>query len=191
MKIKRAKLTATKGGSGSSTFRYTIPSSWVRKMGLGEEIKDLVVSFDGQEISIRKGNVEMKEKIFVGGYYDDRIFEGEIFEGKTLFGKNVDTYTLEEALKLHFVEPVMEWYEEQEEKEWENLSDDEKIKKIEEYTLHDDIAGLMYFGTTAWAEQKKEEILKEIEEIEKESDYVGKEQNSEGIYQDVYKYKDN
>ena len=51
----------------------------------------------------------MKElKLFVGGYYDMRIFKGECFDGKTLFRKDIKTYTLQEVLKLSFVEGTIQ-----------------------------------------------------------------------------------
>ena len=50
-------------------------------------------------------------KLFVGGYFTDKVFKGEQFEGMCFFG-DVDTYSLEEALSLGFVgDSFMEWYE--------------------------------------------------------------------------------
>lgn len=69
-------------------------------------------------------------KLFVGGYYDDRIFDGEQFEGKTPFDKNIETYTLSEVLGLGFVEPIKEWFEENYEKEWDKATKEEKVKAV-------------------------------------------------------------
>lgn len=49
-----AKLLVTKGGSGSSTFRATLPTKWVREMELGEDVRDLKIAFDGEKIIIEK-----------------------------------------------------------------------------------------------------------------------------------------
>lgn len=58
---RKALLLATKGGSGSSTFRATLPNSWIRKMGLDEESKKIVLKFDGEKISIEKESDLKKE----------------------------------------------------------------------------------------------------------------------------------
>ena len=60
METRKAKLIATKGGSGSSTFRATIPSSWVRRMGLNEETRGLVLKFNGEKIIIENDKEENK-----------------------------------------------------------------------------------------------------------------------------------
>ena len=60
-------------------------------------------------MEIKKGDafIDMdSKKLFVGGYYDSRIFDGSHFDGKTPFGEDIDTYTLEEVLKLGFVESI-------------------------------------------------------------------------------------
>lgn len=130
------------------------------------------------------------KKLFVGGYYDDRIFEDERFEGKTPFGKDIDTYTLDEALRLPFIEPIKEWYEEVCDQDWESITEQEKIKAIEKYVEGDEIAGLVYFGTEEDAEKYKQEVLQEIKEIEDQVEYVEKEQDGSGYYHDVYKLKE-
>lgn len=127
----------------------------------------------------------MSKKLFVGGYYDDRIFND--VEEKTPFSKEISSYTLEEVLKLGFVENVIDWYKEKEELEWDEISEEEKIKSILEYTESDEIAGVLYFKTEAEAEKFKSDTIKEVEELEKESDYVGKKQDSYGNFREVYR----
>ena len=58
MQTKKAKLIATKGGSGSSTFRVAVPTRWIRGMGLGEETKNLKLEFDGNKIIITNNEEE-------------------------------------------------------------------------------------------------------------------------------------
>lgn len=125
-------------------------------------------------------------KLFVGGYYDDRIFDGEQFEGKTPFDKNIETYTLSEVLRLGFVEPIKEWFEENYEKEWDKATKEEKVKAVIEYTDTDEIAGLLHFDTEEKAEKFKNDVIKEVEEIEAMSIYEGKRQDSEGYFREVY-----
>lgn len=136
---------------------------------------------------MRKENL----KLFVGGYFDDRIFKGDWFDGKTPFNKDINTYTLDETLKLGFVEGVIEWFEENNEREWDELSFDEKAKAIEKYEESDEIAGIVYFKTEEEAEKYKDEVIKEIEDIEKESICTGQIQDKYGQFRDIYEHKKN
>lgn len=137
---------------------------------------------------------ETGKKIFVGGYYDnDRIFEGYFNENITLF-KNVDCYTLEEALKLPFIEGVKEWFEETdiEERAFNEISDEEKIKAILTYISGDEIAELVYCETEEEARKIKQVDLDEIEEINKlisegKMVYAGTKQDEYGNFKEVYK----
>ena len=132
------------------------------------------------------------KKLFVGGYYDDRIFRGDYFDGKTPFNKNIDCYTLEEALKLPFVENVKEWFEETdiEERAFDEIPDEEKINTILNYIEGDEIAGLVYFETEEEAEKFKQDTLDEIKSNEENSVYVGQEQDQYGNFRDVYEFKE-
>lgn len=149
-----------------------------------------------------------KLKLFVGGYYDARIFKGSHFDGKTPFGDSIDTYTLEEALKLSFVEGTKEWFE-QEGEEWyeeefgkeyieneyfgvdfDSLTDEEKTQAILKYTSSDEIAGLEYFDTEEEAEKYRNEVLEEIEDSERNSIYCKQiRDNYCGCFRDVYVHK--
>lgn len=130
-------------------------------------------------------------KNFVGGYYDDRIFKGEYFEGKTPFDKKIDCYTLEETLNLPFIEGVKEWFEENddEERDFDEIVKEEKIKAILEYVESDEIAGLVYFETEEEAEKFKQDNLEEIKRAEENSIYIGKKQDQYGNYRDVYEHR--
>lgn len=58
MEKREARLIVNKsGGTGyGNTFRATLPSTWVRKMGLGEEDKNILLEFneEREEIIIKK-----------------------------------------------------------------------------------------------------------------------------------------
>lgn len=140
-----------------------------------------------RELRVKGDMKKMKElKLFVGGYYDDRIFEGEEFEGKTPFSKDIETYTLSEVLKLGFVENVPSWYEDRSEKQWIDATNEERIRAIIEYTETDEIAGLLYFDTEKEAEEFKNSVIKEIEEIEKRVIYIGKREDELGYFREIY-----
>lgn len=57
MENRKAKMVVNKSGSGSYTFRATLPSAWIRKMGLNESERDLKLSFDGERIIVEKDQV--------------------------------------------------------------------------------------------------------------------------------------
>ncbi|MBC8588079.1 hypothetical protein [Paratissierella segnis] len=58
METRKAKLLAAirKSGTGGTTFRATLPSKWVRTMGLSEEVRNLKLTFDeiGKKIIVEK-----------------------------------------------------------------------------------------------------------------------------------------
>ena len=58
MEIRKAKMVVGKGGSGSSTFRATLPATWVRQMGLGEEKRNIKLTFKNNEITIENNEEE-------------------------------------------------------------------------------------------------------------------------------------
>ena len=134
--------------------------------------------------------MEIKEsKFFVGGYYDDRIFEGTDFEDKTPFSKDLDIYSLSEVLKLGFVEGVIENYESINSNRWDDLDYNEKVKLIMEYTDGDNIAGLKCFDSEEEAVNFKNSVISEIENIENNTVFDRQVQDNEGYFRDVYKLK--
>src|SRR5690606_2826438 len=62
-RIRRARLSVGKSGGkrgGSSTFRATLPTSWIREMGLSEKARNLKLEFDGEQIIIKNNEEERK-----------------------------------------------------------------------------------------------------------------------------------
>lgn len=58
MEKRIAKISVSKSGGTASkngvTFRATLPTAWVRAMGLGEQERQITLSFDGEKITIEK-----------------------------------------------------------------------------------------------------------------------------------------
>lgn len=54
MKYRQAKLIVNSSGGTASkcgkTYRTTLPSSWINELGLGEDVRDIELSFDGERI---------------------------------------------------------------------------------------------------------------------------------------------
>ena len=58
MQKKIAKIIFNRSGgtagSGGITNRITIPTTWVKEMGITEERREVNISFDGEKIIIEK-----------------------------------------------------------------------------------------------------------------------------------------
>ena len=64
MEQRPLKINKTKGGSGSISFRISLPTSWIKAMELDDD-NQAIVTFDGQQIKIEKatGQEDKNEKI--------------------------------------------------------------------------------------------------------------------------------
>lgn len=64
MQEKIAKVIFNKSGgtagSGGITNRITIPTTWVREMGVTDEDRGVILEFDGDKITIKK--IKNKER---------------------------------------------------------------------------------------------------------------------------------
>lgn len=58
MEEKRARVIFNKSGgtagSGGITNRITIPTTWIKEMGITKEQREVNISFDGEKIIIEK-----------------------------------------------------------------------------------------------------------------------------------------
>ena len=124
-------------------------------------------------------------KLFVGGYFDERIFEGDKFIGKTPYGKDIDTYTLNEVLQLGFLSGMEDYVREHFEVELDDIPDWKQTTCILHYLKNDEYAGLEYFETEAEAEKFKQDALRNIEWCEENAVFLEKRQIEGGFYVDV------
>lgn len=64
MNKKNAKVIFNKSGgtagSGGITNRVTIPTTWIREMGITEENREVTLEFNGNEIIIRKDHEKIR-----------------------------------------------------------------------------------------------------------------------------------
>lgn len=56
MEKRQINMMFQKGGSGSVTTRLAIPKTWVDKMGVTQDEREVIVEFDGERITVRKMN---------------------------------------------------------------------------------------------------------------------------------------
>ena len=54
IEIRRIKITLASSGNGSLSPRITLPTKWIREMGIEELNREMKVSFDGEKIIIEK-----------------------------------------------------------------------------------------------------------------------------------------
>lgn len=61
MEQRPLKINRTKGGSGSISFRISLPTSWIKAMELDHD-NQAIVTFDGEKIIIKKATGQEEEK---------------------------------------------------------------------------------------------------------------------------------
>lgn len=129
-----------------------------------------------------------KEFYFVGGYYkDEEVLKVLEKTGTYTSFENVGLYTLEEALKLPFVDGVAEYYKDKygtEKDFYMDLTGLERAEVIEEYVKGDELATLKLFTDEIEAKEyleDEQDSIKRDEVVYRLSKLIGKEYNYEDI----------
>lgn len=125
MEARRAKLVVNKAGSGSTTFRSTLPAAWIREMGLDENNRDLRLIFDGEKIIIEPATSKIKLEFVYDTMYelveeykkeltDEEMKSDEVINNLV----NVTIDKLEDAIKARidgeekYFKPILQKYKE-------------------------------------------------------------------------------
>ena len=87
--IQSAGGTATKG---SSTYKISLPSSWIKELGISEDNRQIELCFDGATISISK-RLSVDEYISLNKAKMHELFELLFYDGQMLCTKIVADYT--------------------------------------------------------------------------------------------------
>ena len=61
MEQRPLKINKTRGGSGSISFRISLPTSWIRSMELDDD-NQAIVTFDGDKIVVEKAKGQEEER---------------------------------------------------------------------------------------------------------------------------------
>lgn len=77
---------------GSYTYKISIPSSWIKEMGLSEDERQVELSFDGATISISK-RLSVDEYVSINTAKKHNLYELLFFDGQILCTKIVANYT--------------------------------------------------------------------------------------------------
>lgn len=162
METQKFIMTVNKGGSGGVTYRSTLPVDWVRKMGLGEDNKNLKLEFNGESITITNNEEEVK---MLNGLLEKAKIEIEGEIEKVGFIDDSDNYD-------RFL--------------------DELAKKLTEKEIlkgNDDID--LYYEKEGEIEELSESLLEEIESYMKKTYKSKGSSNDRGDYTGCYyKYKE-
>ena len=81
--------TASKG---SSTYKISLPSSWIKEMGITEENKQVELSFDGTSIHITR-KLSIEEFISLNQNLNHELYLLSYFDDETLCSRIVADYT--------------------------------------------------------------------------------------------------
>ena len=54
MEERTTRVIFGKNGTGSTTNKVTIPVPWIKALGITEEERNVIISFDGDSIVIQK-----------------------------------------------------------------------------------------------------------------------------------------
>lgn len=100
MEKRNMNVIFTKGGSGSVTTKLNLPKTWVDKMGVTQEEREVIVEFDGERITVRKMNEAEKlmERI------DREIYNGIVKTGHMGTETVIVSLTLSDEEKKLFLE---------------------------------------------------------------------------------------
>lgn len=56
VEIRRIKISLNRSGNGSLSPKISLPSKWIRELGITEVDREMKVSYDGDKIIIEKIN---------------------------------------------------------------------------------------------------------------------------------------
>lgn len=70
-------------GKGANTFKLTLPSAWIKEMGIGEQSREVELSFDGDTITIAK-RLTMDEFISTKQAHGHSLMKLLYFDGDNL-----------------------------------------------------------------------------------------------------------
>ena len=99
METRNAKLIINKSGGTASekskTYRVTIPNSWVEQLGISEENREIELSFDGAEITVRRKQTMQEYK---DTHNSNKLLQLQFYHGNSLCTTILADETAEKVL---------------------------------------------------------------------------------------------
>ena len=108
METRSAKLIVNKSGGTASekskTYRVTIPNSWVEQLGISEDNREIELSFDGTEITVRRKQTMQEYK---DTHNSNKLLQLQFFHGDSLCTTILADETAEKVLiENHTSDPL-------------------------------------------------------------------------------------
>ena len=108
METRNAKLIVNKSGGTASekskTYRVTIPNSWVEQLGISEDNREIELSFNGSEITVRRKQTMQEYK---DTHNRNKLLQLQFFHGDSLCTTILADETAEKVLiENHTSDPL-------------------------------------------------------------------------------------
>ena len=108
METRNAKLIINKSGGTASekskTYRVTIPNSWVEQLGISEDNREIELSFNGSEITVRRKQTMQEYK---DTHNRNKLLQLQFFHGDSLCTTILADETAEKVLiENHTSDPL-------------------------------------------------------------------------------------
>ena len=122
METRNAKLIVNKSGGTASekskTYRVTIPNSWVEQLGISEENREIELSFDGAEITVRRKQTLQEYK---DTHNRNKLLQLQFFHGDSLCTTILADETAEKVLiENHTSDPLYTAFGVNENPDWQD-----------------------------------------------------------------------
>ena len=108
METRNAKLIVNKSGGTASekskTYRVTIPNSWVEQLGISENNREIELSFNGSEITVRRKQTMQEYK---DTHNRNKLLQLQFYHGDSLCTTILADETAEKVLiENHTSDPL-------------------------------------------------------------------------------------
>ena len=122
METRNAKLIVNKSGGTASekskTYRVTIPNSWVEQLGISEDNREIELSFNGSEITVRRKQTMQEYK---DTHNRNKLLQLQFFHGDSLCTTILADETAEKVLiENHTSDPLYTAFGVNDDPDWQD-----------------------------------------------------------------------
>ena len=122
METRNAKLIINKSGGTASekskTYRVTIPNSWVEQLGISEDNREIELSFNGSEITVRRKQTMQEYK---DTHNRNKLLQLQFYHGDSLCTTILADETAEKVLiENHTSDPLYTAFGVNENPDWQD-----------------------------------------------------------------------
>ena len=122
METRNAKLIVNKSGGTASekskTYRVTIPNSWVEQLGISEDNREIELSFNGSEITVRRKQTMQEYK---DTHNRNKLLQLQFYHGDSLCTTILADETAEKVLiENHTSDPLYTAFGVNENPDWQD-----------------------------------------------------------------------